>query len=351
VKALVTGAAGLIGSHIVRGVGAAGHKVRRLVRPGGRRGDVGPDIVEADVMRGGAALDEACTGIDVVFHTAAHYAYTGVSATDLRDTAVTGTETLLRACARQGVRTVVVTSSSVVFGHSHDGAIVSEGPLIGTADREPAYVAAKTEQHRRALLLADFLSLDVRFACPTVTIGPSGARLGPSNGMIVGYLADPFANTWAGGCNLVSARDVAAGHLLVAERGAPGESYLLGSDNLSWREVHRMIAELAGVPPPRSELNHAFGFLAATAEEVSAAIAGRVALTSREQAGMIGRCYWYSHAKAAGLGYAPQPARDALMETIAWLAASPHISREVRARMHLSSEIYRFRAAAMEPAR
>ena len=63
---------------------------------------------------------------------------------------------------------------------------------------------------------------------------------------------------------------------------------------------------------------------------------------------MVGRYYWYSHAKAAALGYAPAPARDALIETISWLAASPHITREVRARMRLSADIYRFRSTTTE---
>ena len=124
-----------------------------------------------------------------------------------------------------------------------------------------------------------------------------------------------------------------------------GECYLLGSENLTWRQIHGMIADLAGVSPPLAELNHASAFLAATAEELRAAMAGRAALSTRQQAAMIGRYYWYSHAKAAALGYAPTPARSALIETISWLASSSHITREVRARMHLSPDIYRFRSA------
>jgi dihydroflavonol-4-reductase len=88
--------------------------------------------------------------------------------------------------------------------------------------------------------------------------------------------------------------------------------------------------------------------MAATAEEILAAMAGRSALSTREQAAMVGRHYWYSHAKAAALGYSPRPARDALIETVSWLAASPHITREVRTCMHLSTDIYRFRAAPTE---
>ena len=145
-----------------------------------------------------------------------------------------------------------------------------------------------------------------------MTLGPSGVRLGPSNGLIVAYLMDPLRCTYPGGCNLVSVRDVASGHVLIAERGVAGGSYLLGSANMTWREVHTAIAELAGVAAPRLELTHLLAYLAATVDEVRAALAHRVALSTREQAEMVGRCYWYSHAKAAGIGYSPMPARDAL---------------------------------------
>jgi dihydroflavonol-4-reductase len=345
-KALVTGAAGLIGAHIVRALSGAGHEVRCLVRQTSRRDALdGLPVawVVADLLHPGQDLDAACAGCDTVFHTAAHFAYGGVGAAELHRTAVLGTETLLRACERQRVCRVIVTSSSVVFGYRDDAMNISETAPLTSGDGEPPYVAAKIAQHRRSLMLGANLKLDVRLACPTMTIGPTSARLGPSNGMIVAYLADPFGSTFPGGCNIVAARDVAAGHLLIAEHGTAGESYLLGSENLTWRQIHGMIAELAGVTSPRLELNHTSAFLAAIAEEVRAALAGRPALSTREQAAMVGRHYWYSHAKAATLGYAPCPARDALIETISWLAASPHITREVRTCMHLAADIYRFR--------
>jgi dihydroflavonol-4-reductase len=350
-KALVTGAAGLIGSHIVRLLTKAGHEVRCLVRDTSRRGSLEAlpvAWVVADLRRADQNLDAACKGCDVVFHTAAVFSYGTDCRDELRDTAVAGTEALLRASARQGVRSVIVTSSSVVFGYREDAGSVAESATLDSSVDQPAYVAAKIAQHRRSLQVAGALNLDVRLACPTMTIGPTNSRLGPSNAMVVAYLADPFASTFPGGCNLVSARDVAQGHLLIAESGCAGESYLLGAENLTWRQLHGVIAELAGVAPPQVQLSHSSAFLAAAAEELRAAMVGRPALSTREQAAMIGRYYWYSHAKAAELGYSPTPARDALVETISWLAASPHVTREIRASMRLADAIYRFRHATAE---
>ncbi len=345
-KALVTGGTGLIGAHIVRALIDDGHTVRALARNKHRHDATLPvDWATADLLDPSVNLEAACAGCDAVFNTAAHFAYTGVSTAELHDIAVTGTDRLLHACARAGVNRIVVTSSSVVFGHNTDATQRDETTGLASGDSEAPYGRAKIAQHRHSLELGAHLNLDVRFACPTMTLGPTTARLGPSNGLVAAYLADPFACTFPGGCNLVSARDVARGHLLIAQHGAPGESYLLGSQNMTWRQIHTAIAELAGTAPPRITLNHSLSFLAATADELRAALHGRVALSTREQAQMVGRYYWYSHAKAASLGYTPAPAREALIETISWLAASPHVARETRINMHLSPEIYRFRAA------
>ena len=345
-KALVTGATGLIGAHIVRTLIDEGHTVRALARNETRQDATLPvEWVTADLLDPSADLEAACTGCDVVFHTAAHFAYTGVRTSDLHNSAVTGTDRLLSACARARVSRIVVTSSSVVFGHNTEATQRDEAAGHASGDNEAPYARAKIAQHRHSLELGAYLKLDVRLACPTMTLGPTTARLGPSNGLVAAYLADPFACTFPGGCNLVSARDVACGHLLIAQHGTPGESYLLGSQNLTWRQIHTAIAELAGTAPPRVTLNHSLSFLAAAADELRAALHGRSPLSTREQAQMVGRYYWYTHAKAALLGYAPAPAREALIETISWLAASPHIARETRINMHLSPEIYRFRAA------
>jgi dihydroflavonol-4-reductase len=347
-RALVTGATGLIGAHIVRALLGAGYDVRCLVRPTSCRDDIDKlpvTCVISDVTQAGSELDAACRGCNVVFHTAAHFAFDGFSSDDLRRTAVNGTEAVLTACAEQNVEKVVVTSSSVVFGYTLDGSVACETARVAAASDEPPYVRAKVGQHRHALHLADELGLDVRLACPTMTIGPTLARLGPSNRAIIAYLSDPFCCSYPGGCNLVAARDVAIGHLAIAEHGTPGESYLLGSSNMTWHQVHSMIAELVGVPPPRFQFNRTTAYLAAAGEEIRAALTGRPPLSTRQQAGMVDRHYWYSHEKAAELGYSPAPARDAMIEALSWLATTSYISREIRTGMRLSPAIYRFRAA------
>jgi len=171
----------------------------------------------------------------------------------------------LRAVAEAGVRRVVLTSSSVVFGHSEAPTILDESRPLAVSDDDNAYVVAKIRQDELTMALGTNLGLEVVSVCPTLSVGPHGSRLGPSNGLILGYLSDPYKATFPGGCNLVSTVDVARGHWLAAQSGTAGSRYILGSENLSWAAVHGLIAELAGVAPPRMKLGHGLSFLAAAA--------------------------------------------------------------------------------------
>jgi dihydroflavonol-4-reductase len=347
-RALVTGANGLIGAHLLRALLLEGAEVTALVRPGANlEGIAGLPVrrIVGDVLDP-ASLAPAADGQDLVFHTAVAFAYWGQDPAVQARTAVEGSRNVLAAAAEAGVSRVVMTSSSVVLGASTRPEARDEDRTAEDDAGEPAYVLAKIEQEREALVASRRLGVDVVFACPTMSVGPFGASLGPSNGMISGYLADPMRLTWAGGCNIVSVRDVAAGHLLIARAGESGARYVLGSENLRWSEIHTAIAGLAGVSPPCRSASALACYAIALAEESRARLTGKPPLATRAQARMVGRYYWYSHARASALGYAPRPAREALADALAWLAASPHVSREARAGMRLSREAHLARAAS-----
>lgn len=346
-KLAVTGAAGLIGVNVVRAGVARGHEVAAIVRPGGQRDlltDLDARIVEADMLGSPDAIAAACEGADAIVHTAAIFAYGG-DAEAVHRIAIEGTANILEAARLAGVGRVVVTSSSVVLGYSDDGSVIDESAGLADPAGQPAYVAAKIAQDAGALEVADALGIELVLACPTMSLGPTGSALGPSNGIVLAYLNDRTRSSFQGGCNIVSAEDVGAGHVILAERGEAGEHYLLGSENMLWRDIHALIGELAGVGGPHMELGRALSQLAAAYEEGKALLTGAPALTTREQADMVGRYYWYSSAKAEALGYAPRPAIDALEETLSWLASSRHVGREARAAMRLSDRIWQRRFA------
>jgi dihydroflavonol-4-reductase len=340
--ALVTGASGLIGANLCRALLRRGYSVRALVR---KQSDLTAidglpvELVYGDVLQP-ETLYPAASGCELVFHAASIFSYWGISEGQLDRTAVDGAKNMLVAAKAAGVRRTVLTSSSVVFGSS--SAAIARSELNAIANGySPPYCESKRKQERAATDIAAELDLDLVVVNPCITVGAYDVKLSPSNAIVVAYLSDPFRMTFPGGCNIVSASDVAEGHVLAAEKGRRNERYLLGSENLEWSFIHRIIAELCGVPAPRAYANHTTSYLAATMQEVWAQWTGTKPLTTREQAKMVGQFYWYSCAKAASeLGYSPRPARRALAEAVASLVRSRHVSAELRRTLALSKDVY-----------
>jgi dihydroflavonol-4-reductase len=346
-KALVTGANGLIGANLLRELVRRGDEVTGLVRAGSDLSALAGlpvRLVVGDVLEPGS-LPDAVAGQDVVFHTAVAFSYWGHDPAQMARTATDGSLNVLAAAAAAGVARVVMTSSSVTLGAAYAPQVRDEDANAEHDPGESAYVLAKIAQEQAASEAARRLGVEIVFACPTMSVGPFGAGLGPSNGLITSYLADPMRLTWAGGCNIAAVQDVAAGHILLAERGEPGARYALGGENLTWRQIHALVAELAGAPGPQAEASAVACYGLAVAEEARARLTGKAPLATRAQARMVGRYYWYSHARAAALGYNPRPAREAIAGAIAWLAASPHVARETRAGLRLSREVHAARLA------
>lgn len=140
----VTGGLGMVGSHTVDRLVAAGARVRALDRPGhaARRDRVptGVELVEADV-RDRVALRELVAGADTVVHLAAVLSETATRDPWLAmDVNVTGTRRLLEVAAGAGVRRVVHGSSVAVYGQPESDVVLTEDSAFS---RPSVYGAAK----------------------------------------------------------------------------------------------------------------------------------------------------------------------------------------------------------------
>ncbi|MBC9820562.1 NAD-dependent epimerase/dehydratase family protein [Terrabacter sp. MAHUQ-38] len=340
-RVAVTGATGLVGHHVVAAALAAGHDAVAVTRLGRRVPDrlraLGPVTSVAAELTDRTALTRALDGVDAVIHSAAVYSYQS-AARELADVNVTGTRHVLEAAAAAGVTRAVVTSSAVTCGSSVEPRSLTESDHLGS-EPAPAYYTSKVLQEREALDVAGRTGLEVVLALPTVVLGGPFDRLGPSNAIVLRYLLDPSRSTFPGGCNVVDARDVGAGHVTLLERGEPGERYLLGGDDVPWRTLHSLVGELAGVGRPAAELPAGVAWLAAAAAEGWARVTSTTPLSTREEASTVGRYYWYSSGRAHALGYAPRPARQAVASSLAWLAISPDLPRVVRETLRLGPEV------------
>lgn len=337
-KVAVTGATGLVGGQVVAAALADGHDVRAVGRDGART----PSTAGVEHVRAGLgdvdALVRALRGADAAVHCAAVYAFGAGRAAEVDRVNTEGTRCLVEAAARAGVGRVVVTSSSVTCGSSPQPVSRDESSHLGD-EPAPAYFASKVAQEQVALETGRRYGIPVVLALPTVVLGGPYRRLAPSNAIVLRYLLDPSRSTFSGGCNVVDARDVGRGHLLLLTDGGPGQRYLLGGQDVTWRMLHTLVAELAGLPGPYAEAPAAAAWLASAAAEGWARLTGSAPLSTREEALTVGRYYWYSCARAGALGYAARPAREAVAASLAWLAIGVDLPRWVREGLRLRPEV------------
>ncbi|MGH6878283.1 MAG: hopanoid-associated sugar epimerase, partial [Rhizomicrobium sp.] len=103
------------------------------------------------------------------------------------------------------------------------------------------------------------------------------------------------------------------------EKGCIGESYILGGQNVSLREMLAIIAELAGRKPPRVRLPRGPLFPLAWAAEAAAKVSGKEPFLTRDALRMAGHHMFFTAARAEReLGYRARPHRAALEDALAW---------------------------------
>jgi dihydroflavonol-4-reductase len=343
-KALVTGANSLVGANLVRQLLKEGYGVRAFVRPSSDTRSLdglNTEIVTGDVLDPASML-RAAKGCQLMFHTAAVFSYFGYKAGTLLKVATEGTINAVEASKKARIKRLILTSSSVVIGSSEQPLVLDEERTMPESDPSE-YIISKISQEYAGFRHAKELGVDIVAVCPTLCVGPHDYRLSESNAIIINYLNDPFRSTWPGGCNIVAVEDVAKGHILAARNGKPGERYILGSENLLWREVHKMISDLCGQKGPLMTASHTSSFLAGVTQELISRFTRSRPIVTRTQAKMVGRYFWYSHEKAAELGYAPVSSRQALIKSISWLVASHHVPASLRNTITLSQEVYKER--------
>ena len=358
-RVAVTGASGLLGHQVCRAAVDAGHDVTAVVRDRAAplaaalaayprsvgRGSV--TLARADLLQP-RTLRRAMEGAQGLVHCAAVYAFGPGHAATIERTNGDGTRAVLEAAADAGVARVVVTSSSVTRGSSRQPIARTEADRLGL-EPTPAYYRSKVAQESTSLEVAAERDLAVVLALPTLIMGGPYATLAPSNAVVLRYLLDPTRSTFPGGANVVDVRDVAAGHLLLLAQGVTGERYLLGGDDLTWRVLHGLVADLAGLPGPNMSLATSVATAVAATTEGWARVTGTTPLSTAEEAATVGRYYWYSSARARDLGYAARPAREAVAASLAWLLVSPDLPRWVRESLRVASEVRAARPLTPRP--
>jgi len=324
--ALVTGATGFIGANLVEALTQQGWQVRALHRrssslkalAGLRYDSAIGDVTDP------ASLAAAVDGVDVVFHVAAVADYWRSNRDRLMRVNVEGTRNVLQAARDCRARRVVFTSSCAALGQPPFGQALDEHAQFNLRPEDFPYGYSK---HLAEQVCNEFVraGLDVVIVNPAVVFGPRDVNL-ISSSLIVELAQHRIPFVPPGGVSVIDVADVCYAHIVAAERGRTGERYILTNENLTYRQLFGLIADVVGRPRPRAAIPGAVLKLAAYPIGFMRNRLGWPLPVSDEQVRFAAETFWFDPGKARReLGLTQRPVLETIQRTYAWYAQNGYI--------------------------
>ena len=317
-RVAITGASGLLGANLAAALIELGHDVRATRRAGTQvkhLADLPIDWRDAD-LSSVDALARAFDGAEAVFHCAAAVTVVKTVTPAMTEANVTGTARVIEACTKAGVKRLVHTSSVVAIGLSTDGRPCDE-TCAWNFDREGLVDAYSLTKHQAEDVVRGS-AIDYVIVNPTYMFGPRDAR--PSSGKLIVDVVRRRVPGWTPGYNnFVDVRDVARGMIAAWQRGKRGERYILGGNDMTYRDVFIAIAEVAGVKPPRFGVPYPLARLLGLAGDVQERF-GRdpIVNTTQIKYAYTDKFRFTCDKAKRELGYTYGPLAPAVRDAIAW---------------------------------
>ena len=319
-KCFVTGGTGFVGANLIRLLLQHGHEVKALVREHSNLKNL--ESLEIETVTGdlnSSDLANLIFGCEVLFHVAAQYSLWQSDRELLYRSNVLGTRNIL-ACARQaGIERTVYTSSVAAIGVKEDS-IADEtyqspvDQLIGDYKKSKYYAeqeAVKAVQQGQDIVIVN----------PSTPIGAYDLKPTPTGEIIVRFLQRQMPFYVDTGLNLIDVKDVAQGHILALENGRKGDRYILGNQNLTFKELLGKLEQITDFPPPKSTIPYPIPYSVAWIEEKVLAKLGRQPTVAIDGVRMSRQKMFYDASKAVKeLGLPQSDIDSALTEAVEWFS-------------------------------
>ncbi len=254
-KALVTGADGLLGSNLVRQLLHKNFEIKALIHPSSKSNTLeGLNIekITGDILDI-SSVKNAAKGCNVVFHVAASTSMWPPQDPRITTINVEGTRNVLEASRYEGINKFIHTGSASSFGYGTKEKPGTEETPYRYGNLRLAYFDSKLKAQKMVLQYAKEGKIDAVVVNPTFMFGPYDAQ--PSSGKIIVkfvQLKPPFYPP--GGRCFIHVNDVAEGMIAALEKGRTGECYILGNRNMEMKELLSILAKITGIREPKIKI-------------------------------------------------------------------------------------------------
>lgn len=337
---LVTGATGLLGSHIVEQLRKRGRPVRCLVRFGADLSWLktqGVELVEGDLTNK-ASIERAAEGVQCIYHAAARVGDWGPWA-EFQKITIDGTNNLFDAAEKAGVPRFIHVSSISVYGHRNEkGLVIDESEPLGVNVHKWSYytrakVAAEQELWRRHHAGSKVKYSVIR---PSWLYGPRDRATIARLSRMIRRGKAKLLGSGDNRLNVVYAGNVAEGCILAADNpNAVGEAYNCSNDGeLTQRQYFDHLADALGAPRVTKAVPYRIGYNAAFVLECMghALKWKKPPMITRYAVWLMGRDTFFSAEKARReLGWKPTVTyEEGIPSTIRWFEGTEKKSPERR---------------------
>lgn len=313
---LVIGANGFLGSHVTRQLVAAGAEVRAMVRPTANTRSI--DDLDVTRFHGDvfdtATVRRAMAGCDDVYYCVVDTRAWLQDPAPLFRTNVDGLRNVLEVAKNAELRRFVFTSTYATVGRRHGHVATEDDPI--DRRRLTPYVESRVQAEDMVLRYATEVGLPAVAMCVSTTYGSGDWGRTPHGAFIAGAVFGKLPFLMNGiQLEVVGVDDAARALLLAAEHGRNGERYLISERMMPLKQVVKIAADEAGVPPPRRSISVPVLYMLGALGSLRARLTGKDAELSLASVRMMRAEAEVDHGKATReLGWKPRPVEESIRE-------------------------------------
>ena len=278
----VTGASGLVGSHLIISLIDKGQKVRALYRKDIPvfKGAEKVNWIQGDIIDVNS-LDEALIGITQVYHCAAIVSFAPKQAASMLKANVEGTANVVNACINHEIKKLVYVSSVAALGRIREDALVDE-TMNWTPETSNSIYGKSKYLAEMEVWRGMGEGLNVAIVNPVIILGSGDWNKGSSEIFKSAY--DQFPWYTSGVSGFVDVMDVIDAMQLLMNSDDQGKRYIISGANLPYQEIFTRIAIAFNKRPPYKKVSPFLAAIVWRLEAVKGLITGKTPLLTKETA-------------------------------------------------------------------